>query len=166
MKLNLGGNEEYDGGPGSPKLIGFTHVDARQMPGVHVICDIRNLPDKWLNRCREIRVSHVIEHMPYDDASLAVKHWASMLKIGGMLRIYCPNFRKLAFDLSNESIDIDEFSRNVFGNQTYALNLHRAAYDQGKLNGMVKAAGLKIVGEKPRPFAYAYDLGVQCIRVQ
>jgi hypothetical protein len=165
LKLNLGGNEEYDGGPGSPKLDGFINVDARKMEHVHVISDIRSLPTKWIGQAFEIRASHVIEHLPYEDALEAVKHWATLLCDGGLLRIYCPDARRLAEDLIFGAIDMTEFSRNIYGKQTYDLNVHRAAYDQGRLNSLVEGAGLKVVGMATRPFAYKYDLGVQATKV-
>lgn len=165
MRLNLGGNEEFDGGSGSPRLVGFFNVDARPMSNVHYVLDIRSLPEGWLNSVDEIRASHVIEHMTYEDALVTVRHWAAVLKIGGLLRIYCPNFKKIACDYEGGIIDIDLFSRLVFGDQTYDLNLHRAAYDQDRLCWLVTNAGLKIVGTNPRPNAYEYDMGVQAIRV-
>jgi len=164
MRLNLGGNEEFDGGSGSPRLVDFVNVDARPLPGVHIVCDIRNLPDTMLGQVDEIRASHVIEHMTNPDAIEAVKRWALILKPGGLLRIYCPDSRLLAEDLVTGRIDIEEFSTLFFGAQTYDLNLHHAAYDQNRLIALVHHAGLRVVGRAPRPNAYRYDLGVQAIR--
>lgn len=166
LKLNLGGCERFDGGADTPLLTGFTNVDAKKWPGVHVVSDIRSLPAKWLGHVAEIRCSHAIEHLTYDDGVKAVKHWATMLSPGGLLRIYTPNMRRIAEALTKGTHDMDmaEFSRNIFGNQTYDLNLHKCAYDQERLNGLCTQAGLEIVSQNPRPHAYEWDMGVQAIK--
>lgn len=164
IKLNIGGTELHDGGAGSPALVGFTNVDARQTAGVDVVADMCCLPEKWLGKVAEIRCSHAIEHINYAAGVVAVKHWTAVLRPGGLLRIYTPNMRAIAKALTDGVMDITEFSRNIFGNQTYALNLHRCAYDQARLNGLCMQAGLTIISENPRPNAYVWDMGVQAIK--
>lgn len=166
IKLNLGGCEELDGGANTTPLTDFIHVDAKKWRGVNEVHDIRDLPDKWLGKVAEIRCSHAIEHLIYKDGVLAVSHWADMLIPGGLLRIYTPNMQAIAFALSDVShpMDIVEFSRNIFGNQTYDLNLHKCAYNQKRLDGLCELAGLKIISRKPRPFAYEWDMGVQAVK--
>lgn len=166
LKLNLGGNEELEGGPDSPRLVGFTNVDARRLHWVNVVADIRNgLPVEWLGNVDEIRASHVIEHMCYEDGRLAVRYWASFLKVGGLLRIYCPNGQELAYQYSHHHLSCEMFSRYLLGDQDYELNLHRAVYDRGTLNRLVESAGLKVHGENCRPNAYPFDLGVQAVKI-
>lgn len=165
LKLNLGGNEEFDGGGNTTRLDDFIHVDARKQDRVGLVADVRcGLPVEWVGQVEEIRASHVIEHMIYDDALTAVRYWATFLVHGGLMRLYCPDASKLAVAYLQKNITMADFSRMVFGEQDYELNLHRAAYDQARLNELVTAAGLTIVSTKPRPKAYPYDLGVQAIK--
>lgn len=166
IKLNLGGSEKFDGGASTAPLTGFINVDAKKWPGVHEVHDIRRLPRKWAGKVAEIRCSHVIEHLTYDDGVKAVKHWKTLLKPGGLLRIYTPNMRRIAEALTKGTHDMDmaEFSRNIFGNQTYDLNLHKCAYDQERLNGLCTQAGLKIISQNPRPHAYEWCMGVQATK--
>lgn len=165
MKINLAGNEEFDGGPGSPPLEDFIHVDARPLSGVTVVADIRNgLPQEWIGQVSEIRASHVVEHMHHAEAQAAVKYWAGFLKEGGLLRLYCPNGEKLAEYFYKGWISVETFSYYVMGMQDYELNIHREVYSQERLNSLVLGAGLQIVGELPRPNAYEFDLGVQSIK--
>lgn len=166
MRLNLGSNDALTGGLGLEKLIGFINVDSKQLPGVHVVCDIQILPEKWQGKAVEIRASHVIDRMEYRDAVAAVKSWGSTLRVGGMLRLFCPNFRKLSEDWLAGRITIDDYSNWLFGPSWSGPNTNRSVYDQTRLNGLVSGAGLKIVGTKPRPNTYRYDLGVQAIRVK
>lgn len=165
MKLNIAGTEARDGGPSSPLLEGFTNVDIREIPGVDVVADVRALPFK-VGTIEEIRASHIIEHLHSDDIQKTVNHWASLLKKGGLLRIYAPNARRLAEDLVTSTLTIEEFSRQMFGNQSYVGNLHLVAVDQERLERWVLNAGLTLVGAKPRPQAYIYDLGVQATKVE
>lgn len=162
MKLNLGGNEERDGGGGTARLDDFVHVDARPLDRVGLVADIRSgLPVDWKGKVSEIRASHVIEHMVWDDAVEVVKYWSSFLVKGGLMRLYCPDALKLADAFIQGRIPASEFSRMMFGEQDYELNLHRAAYDTGRLNELVSSAGLVVLSNNPRPKAYPYDLGVQ-----
>ena len=162
MKLNLGGTETLSGGPGSPTLEGFVNVDIRDLLGVNVVCDIRNgLPAEWMGKVEIIRASHVIEHFHPDEVKDIVRYWASFLKEDGEIWLYCPNGELLARQFVNGEISCDVFSRQMFGNQDYHENLHRAAYDQERLCGLVRAADLHIISTNPRPNAFAYDIGVQ-----
>lgn len=89
MKLNLGGNEEFDGGLGSPRLENFINVDIRSLPRVALVADIRNgLLPEWKGQAEEIRASHVIEHMIFPEALAAVEYWTDFLRIGGLMPIH------------------------------------------------------------------------------
>lgn len=138
------------------------NVDVRDIPGVDVICDIRNgLPAEWAGKVAVIRVSHVIEHFHPDEVKDIVRYWASFLKDDGELWLYCPNGELLARQFGNGEITVEVFSRQMFGNQDYHENLHRAAYSQERLCDLVRSAGLQIISTNPRPNAFEYDIGVQ-----
>lgn len=162
IKLNLGGVEKIEGGTGSPKLEGFTNVDIRALPGVDIVHDITNLSMFKDETVDEIRVSHAIEHLSPDKIIEALQEWYRILKPEGLLRIYCPDAYKLAWDYINKVINIEQFSYQLFGAQEYKENLHRLAIDGERLGKMVTEAGFEIIGREPRPNAYPWDLGIQC----
>lgn len=164
-RINLGGWELCEGDQGSPLLGGdWEHLDLRSAPNVTHVMDARHLPVEWEGQYDEVRASHIIEHIHPSEAMATVRGWARILKVGGLLRIYCPNFRMLAEELVKGTIPIEEYSRLTFGDQEYDLNLHRAAYDSVSLANLIKGAGLTIMSCKPRPGAYKYDIGVQATK--
>lgn len=161
-RVNLGGNERFDGGPGSSPLDDWEHVDLRALPGVTHLCDVSALPADWHEQFDEVRASHIVEHFPLNRGPEIIKQWARILKPGGLLRIYCPDALHLASALVLKLIDITQFSRLMFGDQDYDLNLHRAAYNREILDRFVLGAGLIIESRDPRPhFEYPYEIGVQ-----
>ena len=119
MKLNLGGNEEYDGGPDSPKLEGFTHVDIREIDGVEIVCDVSKKIPLEDGSVEEIRASHIIEHIHPDQVEKAITEWVRVLKPGGLLRIYCPNSELIAKAFVMGDVNIIRFSEINFGAQKY-----------------------------------------------
>lgn len=165
IKLNLGGVEKQEGGPGSPLLIGFTNIDIRNLSGVDIVHDITNLSMFKDDSVDEIRVSHVIEHIHPNDIVKALAEWYRVLKPNGLLRIYCPDAEKVAKDYIEGKIPCEEFSRLLFGNQEYGENVHRLTFDRKRLDGLVEGAGFEIVSRNPRPKAYFWDLGVQARKI-
>jgi len=165
IKLNLGGVEKFEGGGGSPPLIGFTNIDIRNLPGVDIIHDITDLPMFKDDSVDEVRASHVIEHIHPNDIMKTLAEWCRILKPEGILRIYCPDAEKIAKDFIEGKILCDEFSRLLFGNQEYGENVHRIALNRKRLDELVEGAGFEIVGRDPRSNAYFYDLGVQAKKI-
>lgn len=162
IKLNIGGTETREGGFGSPELKGFTNIDVRSVPGVDIVhnCEEAALPFHN-GMVDEIRASHVIEHFHPKRLNFVIKDWIRVLKPGGILRIYCPDARKICEHLVHKRIPIDEARRLLFGNQTYGENLHRNMFDQPLLIGLVQKYGCILIGTNPRPNAYQYDMGIQ-----
>jgi len=165
LKLNLGGAEKYEGGPGSPILIGFTNIDIRNLPGVDIIHDITDLPMFKDDSVDEIRISHTIEHIHPNKIIKTLAEWYRILKSEGVLRIYCPDAEKIAKDYIEGKIPCAEFSRLLFGNQEYGENVHRLTFDRKRLDDLVESAGFEIGGRDPRSNAYFYDLGVQAKKI-
>lgn len=180
MKLNLGGNEEYEGGAGSPRLNGFTHVDIRAIPGVDIVCDVSKKIPLEDGTVDEIRASHIIEHIHPNEVSAAIEEWHRVLKVGGLLRIYCPNAKKIADAYVLGQISITRFSELIFGAQSYesqpgivgsdddladSVNIHRAAWDRSRLRVLLEMEGFDIIGHNPRPNAYPFDLGIQGVKL-
>ena len=179
MKLNLGGNEEFEGGPGSKPLTGFTHVDIRKLPGISVVCDVtKELPFED-NSVDEIRASHIIEHVHPEQVRNTLAEWSRVLKLGGLLRVYCPNADRIAETFVQGNISITRFSELLFGAQSYdnqpgivktedtladIVNIHKAAYNKERLSILLETEGFEITGNEPRENSYFFDLGIQAIK--
>jgi len=164
VKLNLGGNEKFEGGPGSLLLKNFTNVDINHWEGVDIVCDVRNMYGWKDESVAEIRASHLIEHFERHEIPGVLQEWRRILVPGGLLRIYCPNAEKIAYNYSRGVISGSEFNRLLFGNQTYGENYHKIAIDRTILDDWLRKAGFRIIGRDPRPKAYKYDLGIQAIK--
>ena len=165
MKLNLGGCERIEGGRGSPPLTGFTNVDCRDIYGVDLVADVRILPFND-GSIEEIRASHIIEHFSPKEIPHVLAEWQRVLKVGGLLRVYCPNVDAIIRRYCDSGeLDLNTLNAHLFGRQNYPENLHRSAINRVRLNMLVVQAGFNIVGQAPRPNAYRYDIGVQAIKL-
>lgn len=85
----------------------------------------------------EVRASHLLEHLSFSDAELALKEWHRVLKPGARLRIAVPDARKcLAL------ADSDPLWRHYLaGGQIDADDFHRSAWDGESLTAALTAAG-------------------------
>lgn len=179
MKLNLGGNEQYEGGEGSSPLLGFIHADIRKIEGVELVCDVSKHIPVADNSVEEIRASHIIEHIHPDEIGAAVEEWRRILIPSGLLRIYCPDAEKISKAFTMGQIGIIRFSELLFGAQSYEnqpgiaksddnlaelVNLHKAAYNKERLATLLEMNGFEIVGYEPRENSYYFDLGIQGIK--
>jgi hypothetical protein len=122
VKLNIGS--------GDTKIEGFTPIDAK------LGHDARDLHDYETSSVSEIRASHILEHFTFRDASAALAEWVRVLEPGGRLRIAVP--------------DVDKCLKNkdpkrlfwLMGGQTDSDDIHRSAYDAGRLHAVMAQAGL------------------------
>lgn len=69
----------------------WLNVDIKEGTADYV-CDVRNLPPKWTGSFKEVRASHVLEHLYIiEEQSPALSEWVRMLEPGGILRIAVPD---------------------------------------------------------------------------
>src|SRR5690242_6336695 len=71
-----------------------------------------------------IRASHVLEHFPTNEVPKVVKHWASKLKPGGVLKIAVPDFEWIAKAyIDGMNVPIEGYT---MGGQTDGDDFHKA----------------------------------------
>lgn len=88
----------------------------------------------------EIRASHVLEHFPVAEVPRVVKHWASKLKPGGVMKIAVPNFEYIAKAyIDGLNLPIEGYT---MGGQTDADDFHRSLFDARTLAEVFRDAGL------------------------
>jgi SAM-dependent methyltransferase len=91
-----------------------------------------------------IRASHVLEHFPTAQVPEVVKHWASKLKPGGVLKIAVPNFAYIAQAyLDGKELPIEGYT---MGGQTDGDDFHKALFDAATLTDLFRGAGLVDIG--------------------
>lgn len=146
MRLNVGAGERL--------LEGFTNHDARQLPGIDLVCDIFELPSKVeVGSVEEISAFHIIEHFNRKQCVEVLKMFHSLLKPGGILNLEIPNMRYHAQLIVNG--DEEQAELYCFGGQDYPGDQHLSGWtpniaikrlqEAGFINGQVAEAGSMVI---------------------
>lgn len=136
MKLHLGcGNKHIDG---------FINIDARQLPGVDVVCDINSLPQYDANTIDLIYSSHVLEHTKRNEYMTILKRWYDLLCDGGTLRLAVPDMEQV-INHYNIHGDLRLLRGFLWGGQTYNENFHYMGWDFKTLKEDLIEVGFKQV---------------------
>lgn len=135
LRLNLG--------CGETPLDGYVNVDARALPGVDVVADVRRLPFEP-GTVREIASHHLIEHFrEHHVATVLLPYWHSLLVPGGVLRVVTPNWAVLIEHLQSGRLAFDDFKKVTFGAQDYGGDDHFALYTPGTLARLLGEGGFE-----------------------
>jgi predicted SAM-dependent methyltransferase len=136
MKLHLGcGNKHIDG---------FINIDARQLPGVDVICDVNSLPQYKNDTIDLIYSSHVLEHTRRHEYMGILKRWCELLKEGGMLRLAIPDMEQVIKHYNIHG-DLRLLRGFLWGGQTYNENYHYMGWDFKTIKEDLQEVGFKTV---------------------
>lgn len=85
-KLNLGCSDKQHLKFPKPWL----NVDIK--PGVaDYVCDVRVLPSGWTEAFKEVRASHILEHLYLEEQLNALNEWVRVLEAEGTIRIIVPD---------------------------------------------------------------------------
>lgn len=129
---------KLDLGAGSARLPGYTPIDAT------LGHDVRSLPFAP-ETADEIRASHVLEHIPYPEASAVVRHWVSILKPGAWLKVAVPDFDRIVEwykEGRGSEIPLEGY---LMGGHTDHNDVHHAIYQAQKLKMLLEECGLESV---------------------
>lgn len=91
-----------------------------------------------------IRASHVLEHFPHAQVPEVVKHWASKLKPGGVLKVAVPDFDWIAQEYLNGSHEPIE--GYLMGGQMDEDDFHKSTFNTQTLIEYFRGAGLTDIG--------------------
>jgi predicted SAM-dependent methyltransferase len=131
MKINIGS--------GALALDGYINLDRKMGGEAYPL----RLPDGSTiadGSCDVIRASHVLEHFPHALILEVIKHWATKLKPGGVLKIAVPDFDWIAQAyLDGSEAPIEGY---VMGGQTDGDDYHKALFNARTLAEYFRAAGL------------------------
>ena len=87
----MAGNVRLNVGAGHILRDGFLNVDSRELPGIDVVADVRDLPFAS-EELKEIYSAHVLEHFPVEELRRVVlPRWVSLLEDGGKLVSVVPD---------------------------------------------------------------------------
>jgi len=146
LRLNLG--------CGQYKLKGFVNIDQFANVDPDLVADATGLPYDP-DTVDEIYCGHMLEHLTWDEGQNALKHWLSILKPGGVIRIVVPNFDVLARNYFDNPTPMEMKKLNDYFIFSYVQDsLHRYCYSAGLLKAAMVAAGF--TGIEPLPSNHPY----------
>lgn len=124
-------------GTGGKDLVGWVNLDETK-PG-DVLAQVPPFP--FRDECfDEILLSHVVEHMPFDDGRALMKECHRILRPGGAVTVIVPDAKiislaYLAGQVSNETLN------DLYVYSYCQESQHRWFYDRRALNQLVADAG-------------------------
>lgn len=135
-------------GCGNKKIKRFINIDSRDLPWVDIVADASNLPMFEKGTVDLIYCSHILEHFGRHEYLDVLRHWISLLKRGGALRISVPNFEAIVKHYL-ENKDLSKLVGLLYGGQTYPENYHYYTWDFQSLKKDLEGLGMSKV--------YCYD---------
>jgi predicted SAM-dependent methyltransferase len=87
MKLNIG--------CGCRLLPGYENLDIVPVPGAVKILSAHSLDQYETDSVDEVLAEHILEHLTFFEANLALQEWHRVLRPGGKLIIECPDLEGL-----------------------------------------------------------------------
>lgn len=143
-----------------------------------------NLP---ANSCRQVYASHVIEHLPFTSAQIALRNTRKILRKGGCFRLVVPNLRYYvdSYLSSTDPLASVEFCMQTgLGSHDWGMLLsrlrgdrHHIMYDSSSLRALLLKSGFQSVrqaylGDSDFDFSavedagrwqYPINIGFECI---
>ncbi len=138
IKLNLG--------CGDRKIHGYTNVDIDERVDPDVIDDVIRLEKFKASTIQTINVSHVLEHLNYNDSILAMGRWHSLLVKDGILRIAVPNLEKVCAHFFLYQ-DLEVIRAFLWGGQHNEYDYHKNGWNFESLRDQLKKIGFKNIKE-------------------
>lgn len=143
IKLNLGS--------GGHPIEGFINVDALQLPGTDVVCNLQRLDHFEDNMANVIYASHFLEHFSTADVPLIISDMYRVLKENGELRISVPDLDKIC-KLYLENIDWFTPPNNpwlglLYGGQVNKYDFHKTGFNFRWLKFLLAQAGFTEIEE-------------------
>jgi len=120
---------------------GYINIDARELPGVDVICSASDLvfDDETLE---EIYAAHLIEHFTELELSRVIfPHWYKKLKNGGVIKLVTPDADSMIKDYVSGAMSFDDLRKVTYGAQDYEGDFHYIMFSVDSLKKMLIDAG-------------------------
>ena len=121
---------------------GFINLDARPLPHVHIVSKnifrLDMIPDDSLDM---VYMSHVLEHVPRNQAIEVIREMARVLKPDGVLRISVPDFDHVITIYEASGKQINAIAPALMGGQNYAFNFHYGVFNTEYLANLLAKGG-------------------------
>lgn len=168
-KFNLLSNQELvkvNLGCGHLPKSGYLNVDMRELEGVDIIADVRNVPFPK-ESIDELYLAHLIEHFTeVDMEKYILPYWYSLIKPGGKITIICPNWKAMLDGYAKGDISIDVLKEITFGSQEYEGNQHYNMFSSQSLKELLYRIGFKKVNiiEEYRVNGLCVEMEIEGVR--
>lgn len=132
MKLNLGC---YD-----RKIHGWINVDIRPEVEPDVVDDAFKLEKFEKNSVDIIYCSHMLEHLTFTEARMALVRWYDLLKEGGILRLAVPDMEAVfAHYFYWKRLPL--LHSSLWGSQRHEFDYHKSGWDYETLKDKLEDVG-------------------------
>lgn len=136
----------------------WTHNDARPLPDIEIVCDIRDLPKHVIpGSCEAVLARHVLEHFPHHQTVEVLREWRDFLKDDGRILIEVPNLEwqcRAILDASSHGPEQcsdprpiewtqDKVVTLMYGDQDYPGNAHLTGFTANTLMHCMQTAGFQ-----------------------
>jgi len=160
IRLNLG--------CGHLALPGYLNVDSREVDGVDILSDVRQLPFEP-GHVQEIFSAHLLEHFPVEDLVRSIlPYWVSLLAPGGRFAAVVPDAEAMISEYSAGRYSFDDLRLVTFGEQEYKGDFHFNMFTPASLSELLATAGLVDikVGETGRRNGACFEMEIEARRFQ
>lgn len=134
MNLNLGCFNK--------KLPGFVNVDIREEVNPDVVDDCFTLKKFDAGSADLIYCCHMLEHLDYKEAAIALARWKEVLKPGGILRLSVPDL-EATFAHYFYHKDLNKLMHTIYGSQRHQFDYHKNGWDFDRLKSNLEEVGFK-----------------------
>jgi hypothetical protein len=162
----MGDDIRLNVGAGHITMDEYLNVDARPLPGIDVVADVRDLPFEP-GQVSEIYSAHLLEHFPAEELRRVVlPRWIELLRDGGKLVAVVPDIEAMATEYASGHYPFPDFVRVLYGDQEYEGDFHFAGYSPDTLVEMLEAVGLGDVKvrEAGRRNGASFEMEVEATR--
>ncbi|MBB6638139.1 class I SAM-dependent methyltransferase [Cohnella thailandensis] len=119
----------------------YINVDMREIDGVDVVADARELPFPEAS-VSELYLSHIIEHFSEQEMrDKVLPHWYSKIAYGGKIKVICPNWKAMLDGYAQGEISYEVLKEVTFGSQEYEGNYHYNMFTPQTLQQMLEEIG-------------------------
>lgn len=135
-------------GAGSRRVPGAVHHDIQKLPGIDIVCDIYDLPNRTSDKYQEIHMTHVLEHFPMKDVQRVLKIVWSLLEGDGRIYIEVPNFEWHAKEILRDP-GSRQIVKYAYGGQLNRWDFHYNGFTPDILISDLIDAGFRLDDIKP-----------------
>ena len=146
-------------GCGEIQLVGWVNIDARPLPHVHLVSEKLELDEFSDGSIGEIYLSHVLEHLSFEEVNNFLEQMHQKIAVGGVLRLSVPDFETIVKIYLENDRSIKSVKYALMGGQDYEFNFHKSVYDHKSLESLLLNAGFTDIENWKTEEAFGADIG-------